>query len=121
MPGAVGLVSRAQPVVPFGFLIVKSKPPSNQPQVMLFCIEHVADIATSHLHLIDGRIGAVIAERIGVADHGDRGLAGVAVDFVRRVQQVAERSVTLIMLLKPLACPETRLMAPGDDGPNCVV
>ena len=54
-------------------------------------IEQIADVAACHRDLVDGRVGAGVEQRIGIADHREiaRAFACVAERLMGRMQQVA--------------------------------
>ena len=120
MPAAVGKVNRAQPVLPLALTVFRSNPPSNQPHVMSLALSRSPMLRPDMVIWSMVGLEHTSLLGIGVADHGDvaRGVAGVSERLMGRMQQLAGGVCTLVVWEKPLAWPEIRLMAPGDDGPN---
>ena len=99
----VEVCERLQPVVPLGFFVVRSKPPSKKPQLMPRALSRSPMFWPAELNHGAGGGGADVADRIGIADEGEAtaavldyvaagvrlvvdtvGLAGDQVDGARR-------------------------------------
>src|SRR5882762_8180648 len=82
----IALELREQPVVPLGFTTVRSKPPMNESPGYASAAQKIADVLASHGHLVAGRVGTNVADRVGIAGHGQRTIAA-AYHFVARPVQ----------------------------------